>query len=141
MEIGSNTYQKYSWPGLFNLHELSPDPVVRHRFGLLLDLAFIEEEQISVQSRRGGGRSRAHPGGNGFESYKNLLYATEGKHAGGSHSRIIDTSRYQLPLEALYLRYRAFPAAQPFVIRNRVLGEMEPRDTEKTTGKRLEWER
>lgn len=127
VEVGSNTYQKYSWPGLFNLLDLSPDPVIRKRFGLLLDLAFIEEEQISVQGRRGGGRSRAYPGGSGFESYKNLLYAMKGHPAGSSHSRIIETSGYQLPPEAIYLRYRAFPATQPFAIRNRVLGELESR--------------
>ncbi len=131
VEVGANGYQKYSWPGLFNLHELSPDPLIRKRFGLLLDLAFVEEEQISVHGRRGGGRSRAYPGESNFESYKNLLYATKGQPAGSSHSRVIETSSYQLPPEAIYLRYRAFPAAQPFVISNRVLGELEsPKSSE-----------
>ena len=124
-EVGSNTYQKYSWPALFNLHELAPDPVIRNRFGLLLDLAFIEEAQISVKGRRGGGRSRGYYDANGFESYKNLLYAPEGQRAGSSHSRVFETSRYQLPAAAILLRKRAFPAAEPFVIRNRVLGELE----------------
>jgi hypothetical protein len=143
VEVGSNTYQKYSWPGLFNLHELSPDPIIRHRFGLLLDLAFIEEEQISVQGRRGGGRSRAYPQPNGFESYKNLFYATEGRPARSSHSRVMETSRYQLPPEAIYLRQRAFPAAAPFAIRNRVLGELEtvqgaePADDDAQGGRRI----
>ena len=125
-EVGSNGYQKYSWPALFNLHELAPDPLIRKRFGLLLDLAFIEEEQISVRGRRGGGRSRAYSGANAFESYKNLLYASEGQPAGSSHSRVIETSRYQLPAEAIYLRKQTFPAAKSFVIRNRVLGELAP---------------
>ncbi len=124
VEVGSNTYQKYSWPALFNLHELAPDPLIRKRFGLLLDLAFIEEEQISVHGRRGGGRSRAYSGANAFESYKNLLYAVEGRPVGSSHSRVIETSRYQLPPEAILLRKQVFPAAAPFVIRNRVLGEL-----------------
>ena len=137
IEVGSNTYQKYSWPGLFNLHELSPDPVIRHRFGLLLDLAFVEEEQLSVHGRRGGGRSRAYPGANPFESYKNLLYAQDGLPAGSSHSRVIETSRYQLPPEAIYLHYRAFPAAMPFVIRNRVLGEVKAPGSNDETGQRL----
>ena len=78
-EVGSDTYQKYSWPALFNLHELSPDPLVRERFGMLMDVAFIEEAQVSVKGRRGGGRSRAGYGKNGFESMKNLLYAPEGE--------------------------------------------------------------
>lgn len=136
-EVGSNTYQKYSWPALFNLHELAPDPVIRHRFRLLLDLAFVEEEQISVRGRRGGGRSRAYPGANAFESYKNLLFASESQPAGSSHSRVIETSRYQLPPEAILLRYRAFPAAEPCVIRNRVLGELETPRSKEDAGQRL----
>lgn len=137
VEVGSNTYQKYSWPGLFNLHELSPDPLIRQRFGLLLDLAFIEEEQISVNGRRGGGRSRAYPEPNVFESYKNLLYAHQGQPAGSSHSRVIETSRYQLPPEAILLRYRSFPAAAPFIIRNRVLGALDLSKLEADPGQRL----
>ncbi|MEO0586026.1 MAG: hypothetical protein AAF078_00140, partial [Planctomycetota bacterium] len=65
LEMGSDTYQKYSWPALFNLHELSPDPVVREQFGMLLDVALVEEAQVSIRGRRGGGRSRAGYGGNG----------------------------------------------------------------------------
>ena len=125
IEIGSNGYQKYSWPSLFNLHELAPDPLIRKRFGMLLDLAFIEEAQISVRGWRGGGRSRAYGGKRGLESYKNLLYAPEGQPALGSHSNVIETSRYQLPAAAIMLRFREFPAKEPFVIRNRALGELE----------------
>jgi hypothetical protein len=104
---------------------------------LLLDLAFIEEAQISVRGRRGGGRSRASGGANAFESYKNLLYAPKGCAAGSSHSRVIETSRYQLPPAAILLRKRAFPASEPFVIRNRVLGELETRRPDDTQGQRL----
>ena len=125
VELGSNTYQKYSWPALFNLLELAPDPLIRHRFKNLLDLAFIEEAQISVRGRRGGGRSRGNYDRNAFESYKNLLYAPGGQPAGSSHSRVIEASRYQLPAAAILLRTRAFPTAEPLVIRNRVLGELE----------------
>ena len=137
VEIGSNTYQKYSWPALFNLHDLSPDPVIRHRFGLLLDLAFIEEAQISVQGRRGGGRSRADGGALGFGAYKNLLHAIDGRPADCSHSPVIETSRYQLPAEAILLASRALPAPQPFVIRNRVPGQSEPPRPEDTDGQRI----
>ena len=123
IEVGSNTYQKYSWPALFNLHELSPDPVIRNRFGLLLDLACIEEAQISVRGRRGGGLSRADDSANSFASYKNLLFARDGQAAASSHSRVIETSRYQAPAAAVMLDKMAFPAAAPFAIRNRVLGK------------------
>jgi len=124
-EIGADTYQKYSWPALFNLHELSPDPLVRKRFGMLMDIAFIEEAQVSVNGRRGGGRSRAGYGKNNFESYKNLLYAPDGAAANSSHSKVIETSSYQLPAAAILLRKMAFPAYSSFVISNRVLGELD----------------
>ena len=127
IEMGSNTYQKYSWPALFNLHELAPGPVVRKQFGLLLDLAFIEETQISVRGRRGGGRSRADNGSHSFESYKNLLRAQDDQPAGSSHSRVIETSRYQLPPAAILLDQCVFPTTGPFAIRNRVPGELETR--------------
>jgi len=128
-EMGSDTYQKYSWPALFNLHELSPDPVVRKRFGMLMDVAFVEEAQVSARGRRGGGRSRAGYGKNSFEGYKNLLYAPKGIAAKCSHSKVIETSTYQLPAAAILLRKMAFPAAKPFVITNRVPGEMRPGKT------------
>jgi hypothetical protein len=125
IEVGSSTYQKYSWPALFNLHDLSPDPVIRHRFGLLLDLASIEEAQISVRGRRGGGLSRASGEKNSFECYKNLLFARDGQPAVSSHSQVIETSRYQVPAAAILLDKRAFPAVRPFAIRNRVLGQLQ----------------
>lgn len=137
VEVGSNTYEKYAWPSLFNLYDLSPDPLIRHRFGLLLDLAFVEEEQMSVRGRRGGGRSRADYAANPFEPYKNLLFAPAGQVAGSSHSRVIETSRYQLPPEAILLRFDTFPAAQPFVIRNRVLGELETIKNDEDAGQRM----
>jgi hypothetical protein len=130
VEMGSGTYQKYSWPALFNLHELSPDPVIRKRFGMLLDLAFIEEAQVSIQGRRGGGGSRTSYGYNNFEYYKNLLYAPEGIPAHASHTKILETSRYQLPAAAILLRTIEFPAQKPFLITNRVLGEIAHASTE-----------
>ena len=124
IEVGSNTYQKYSWPALFNLQDLAPDPIIRKRFGMLMDLAFIEEAQLSVRGRRGGGRSRAEGVNNSFESYKNLLFAPAGVRYGASHSKVIETSRYQLPAEAILLRAKAIPPKTPFLIQNRVLGEL-----------------
>ena len=120
VEVGSNGYQKYSWPALFNLHELSPDPVVRHRFGLLLDLALIDEAQISVKGRRGGGRSRANHNVGGFEPMKAMLL---GEGGGSTHSRVIEASRYQVPAEAILLHKGIYSVDRPYLIRNRVLGK------------------
>jgi hypothetical protein len=96
---------------------------------MLLDLAFIEEAQVSFRGRRGGGRNRAGYGKNSFESYKNLLYVPKDVAAGCSHSKVIETSLYQLPAEAILLRKCEFPKDKPYVIYNRVLGEMDPAKT------------
>lgn len=138
VEVGSNTYQKYSWPSLFNLHELALDPVVRDRFGLLLDLACIEEAQISVRGQRGGALSRGEYAPNSFAGSKNLLFAVEGQPAGSSHSRVIETSRYQLPAEAILLAKQTFPAAEPFVIRNRILGKLAAEKSAETHSQRID---
>jgi hypothetical protein len=123
-EMGSNTYQKYSWPALFNLHELSPDSVVRKQFGMLLDVALVEEAQVSVNGRRGGGRSRASKySKHSFEGYKDLLYGKKGT-TGCSHSKVMETSPYQAPAAAIMLRKMAFPTSKPFLITNRVPGEI-----------------
>lgn len=137
VEMGSDTYQKYAWPALFNLHELSPDEEVRKRFGQLLDLALIEEAQVSILGRRGGGRSRAGYAKNNFEGMKNLLYAPPDVGAGSSHSRAIETSRYQAPAAAILLRKTDLTAAMPFVIRNRVLGETALDSNADDAGQRL----
>lgn len=126
IELGSDTYQKYSIPPMINLYEFAPNPLVRKRFGMLLDLIFIEEAQISVHGRRGGGRSRAGYGKNNFEGYKNILYGDDVGEGGCSHSKVIETSTYQVPAAAIVLRKMAFPAERPFLIRNRVLGEIDP---------------
>ncbi len=120
IEVGSNTYQKYSWPALFNLHELSPDPVIRHRFGLLLDLAFIEEAQISVRGRRGGGHSRASGDGNGFDGYKNLLFARDGQ--AGRLQPLAGDRNQPLPTAG-----RRHPAGQARVSGSQALRHPQPR--------------
>jgi len=142
VELGSDVYQKYSWPHLMNLHDLAPDPVIRERFGMLLDLAFIEEAQSCIHGRRGGGRSRAGQGRygrNAFEGYKDLFYAPPGVQPGASHSRVFETSLYQLPPAAIALRYGMIAIDEPFVIQNRVLGEMMQNTNEVAGGENDNW--
>jgi hypothetical protein len=149
VEAGSNTYQKYTPPSILNMAELAPDPVVRKRYKMLLDLIFIEEAQISVYGRRGGGRSRADFGGNSWESTKNIMYGEAiGKSFGSSHNKIFETSNYQLPASAIALRKIEFPTDEPFEIINRTLGEREnieyeadedPRNVIKLNGRHLNY--
>ena len=125
VEAGSDTYQKYTPPIILTMAEIAPDPVVRERYKMLLDLIFIVDAQISVEGRRGAGRSRATWGKNSFENTKNLLYGIGlGKHGVGStHNKVFETSSYQLPASAILLRKMEFPTSEPFEIINRTIGE------------------
>jgi len=125
MEVGAE-YAKYSYPVLFNLYDLSPDPDVRKLAKMLLDISFIEEAQISfADGFRGGGKSRP-PRSDlelvpGMMKHKDLLFGEDGN---GTHSRVFETSQYQVPDIAIFLR-KFSDVAEPFLMRNRVLGESE----------------
>jgi len=106
--------------------ELAPDPLIRKRYKMLLDLIFIDDAQMSVQGRRGGGRSRASYGENPWEMTKNIMYGDDiGVHFGSSHNKMFETSTYQVPASAVILRKIEFPREQPFEIINRVIGEYD----------------
>jgi hypothetical protein len=124
MEVGAE-YAKYSNSVLFNLYDLSPDPDVRTLAKMVLDLVFIEEAQISFKDGfRGGGKSRyprtdPDTSRTGMMSHKQLLFGQGGS---GSHSRVFETSQYQVPEMAIYLREFG-DSEPPFLMRNRVLGQ------------------
>ena len=80
VEAGSNTYQKYTPQMILTMAQIAPDPLVRDRYKKLLDLIFIEDAQMSVNGRRGGGRSRApYFDDNGFEKTKDIMYGEDGR--------------------------------------------------------------
>ena len=143
VEAGSDTYQKYTPPTILNMAELAPDPVVRKRYRMLLDLMFIEDAQISVEGRRGGGRSRAGYAKNPWEATKWIMYGlSAGSRFGSTHNKIFETSTYQLPASAILLRKIEFPSEAPFEISNRVIGEMDGvtyvQDEDRRNGFRLD---
>lgn len=123
MELGAE-YAKYSYSVLFNLVDLSPDPEIRTLAKMVLDLAFIEEAQCSfADGFRGGGKSRT-PRTNpelvpGMMQHKRLLFGEVGS---ATHSRVFETSSYQVPDIAIFLREFG-DGEPPFLMRNRVLGE------------------
>jgi len=143
VEAGSDTYQKYTPPTILNMAELAPDSLVRKRYRMLLDLMFIEDAQISVEGRRGGGRSRAEYAKNPWEATKWIMYGVSpGSHFGSTHNKIFETSTYQLPASAIILRKIEFPTEAPFEISNRVIGESDgvpyPRDEDARNGFKLD---
>ncbi len=117
-EMGSSTYQKYSYPNLFNLAEFSTDPEVRRLARMHLDLSLIEEAQISINNRRGGGKSRGTIG-SGLEPIKKILFGDGG---GSTHTRVIEASEY-IPPDIAFVLYYHQPLLAPYTIMNRVPGQ------------------
>ncbi|MEO0509925.1 MAG: HEAT repeat domain-containing protein [Verrucomicrobiota bacterium] len=103
VEHASSNYEYHTYPSYFNLADFAPDPVVRQRARMFLDLALIEREQITISHLRGGSKSRAKKGGLGssFNPYVGLLYGERGSIS--SHSQI-STSGYMPPDAAVLLR-------------------------------------
>jgi hypothetical protein len=119
-EPGSG-YAHLTHENLVRLYTLAPDPEIRQVAKMVLDLVFIEEETLSVNGLRGGGRSRAGmPGLNKHAGIKNLVY---GEGVGdGRFSIEYELSDYQAPAIAVVLRLSK-GAVKPYVIYNRLPGE------------------
>jgi hypothetical protein len=62
-EIGSSQYAKHNWPSMLVLADASPDETVRRYARMLLDLAWVENSELSFGFARLGGTVRGgHPG-------------------------------------------------------------------------------
>ena len=112
VEPGSH-YAHINFDVMIDLYEVAPDPVVRQRAKMFLDLALIEDEQISVNGLRGGARSRTGPLAPDTSKFKDLVF-------GDAPGFLL--SDYQAPAVAIVLRH-AKGAIEPYHIRNRVPGE------------------
>jgi len=120
-ELGSSAYNYHSYDAHFNLVDLAPDPVVRQRARMFLDLSLIEIDQISISGVRGGVKCRAKQGGLGdkFNISRAMLYGERGSIL--SHAAIA-ASQYQPP-EAAVLLHKLGPPVPTFEIANRHPGE------------------
>ena len=112
IEPGSH-YAHITFDVMIDLREAAPDPDVRQLAKMFLDLALIEDEQLSVNGVRGGARSRAGPLGATTGKFKDLVF-------GDAPGVMI--SDYQAPPVAIALRH-AMGAASPYQIHNRLPGE------------------
>jgi hypothetical protein len=112
IEPGSH-YANITYNAMINLYEMAPDPVVRQQAKMFLDLALIEDEQISVNGYRGGARSRTPPLLATTSNFKDMVF--------GDKSGLLLTD-YQAPAVAIALR-NADGAVKPYEILNRVPGE------------------
>ncbi len=124
-EPGS-TYTEVTYVQLVRLYNLAPDPEIRQVAKMALDMVFIEDATLCVNNIRGGGRSRAYGAARGkHDGIKELVY---GESAADQRFSIeYELSDYQAPPIAVVL-HRAKGAVKPYVIYNRVPGEM-PKDS------------
>ena len=125
VEMGSHTYQKYSYPAIFALTIGAEDAIVRKRAKMFMDLSLIEEASLSFNYIRGGGKSRAsmHVGG-GIEHVIPALHGEKRDHKAwhlGQHVPVI--SGYRAPLEAILIRQKYHHREKPIIISNRRPGE------------------
>jgi hypothetical protein len=120
VELGSSSYEYKTYRGLFLLLDFAKDPVVAARARMLMDLALIEIEQISLSGLRGGSKSRAKDGGLDSRFNKTLarLY---GEH----HGYALEPpgfKGYEPGVPAILLR-RLGPTEKVYEIVNRHPGE------------------
>ena len=120
VELGSSNYEYKTYRGLYLLLDFATDPVVAARARMLMDLAMVEIEQISLSGLRGGSKSRAKDGGLDSRFNKTLarLY---GEH----HGYALEPpgfKGYQPPVPAILLR-RLGPTQKVYEIVNRHPGE------------------
>jgi len=131
VELGSTSYEYKTYRGLFLLLDFATDPVVAARARMLMDLALIEIEQISLSGLRGGSKSRAKDGGldSRFNKTLALLY---GEH----HGYALEPpgfKGYEPPVPAVLLR-RLGPTQKVYEIVNRHPGETIDVPQEMTQG-------
>ena len=131
VELGSSSYEYKTYRGLYLLLDFATDRVVAARARMLMDLALIEIEQISLSGLRGGSKSRAKDGGLDSRFNKTLarLY---GEH----HGYALEPpgfKGYQAPACAILLR-RLGPAKKVYEIVNRHPGETIVAPGEMTQG-------
>jgi len=79
-QLGSPAYTYKTYPHYFNLIELSPDPIIRQRARMYMDLVMMESAQISISGLRGGTKGRAKRGGLGdrWDPIQAMLYGQRG---------------------------------------------------------------
>jgi len=76
-QLGSSAYTYKTYPHYFNLLELAPDPVIRKRTQMYLDLIMVESAQISISGLRGGTKGRAKRGDWATGGTRSRPYFTE----------------------------------------------------------------
>jgi len=120
-QVCSSAYTYKTYPHYFNLIEFAPDPVVRKRAKMFMDIALVESAQMSISGLRGGSKGRAKRGGLGdrWDPYQAMLYGERGS---AFFLTMPADSSYQVPEPALLLRKLGKPATTYEIINDRPTG-------------------
>jgi len=121
VELGSGHYEYKTFRGLQSLLDFAEDPVVAARIRMFMDIALVENQQITLSGRRGGSKSRAKKGGGMHSRYDGTLACFYGERPGG----VLEPpgmKSYQAPDAAILLR-RLGPTQPVYEICNRLPGE------------------
>lgn len=115
-QLGSSAYTYKTYPHYFNLMELAPDPIIRQRARMYMDLVMMESAQISISGLRGGTKGRAKRGGLGdrWDPIQAMLYGERGS---SYFLTMPAASGYQAPEPAVLLR-KLGTTAEPYEIIN-----------------------
>ncbi|MEM9478743.1 MAG: hypothetical protein AAGA58_03680 [Verrucomicrobiota bacterium] len=115
-QLGSSAYTYKTYPHYFNLIELAPDPVIRQRAKMYMDLAMVESAQITISGLRGGTKGRAKRGGLGdrWDPIQAMLYGERGN---SYFLTMPAASSYEVPEPAILLR-KLGPMSEPYEIIN-----------------------
>ncbi|MEM7390791.1 MAG: HEAT repeat domain-containing protein [Verrucomicrobiota bacterium] len=115
-QLGSSAYTYKTYPHYVNLIELAPDPVIRQRAKMYMDLVMVESAQITISGLRGGTKGRAKRGGLGdrWDPFQAMLYGERGS---SYFLTMPAASRYQPPEAAVLLRKRG-RGIEPYEIVN-----------------------
>ena len=130
-QLGSCAYTYKTYPHYFNLLEHAPDPIIRKRAKMYIDIIMMESEQISISGVRGSTKGRSKRGGLGdrWDPYRALLFGERGS---AFFLMMPADSSYQVPEPALYMRKLGKPVKTYEIINDRCTSGAErkfPKDS------------
>gem|GEM_PF-2702426 len=128
VEQNSSTYVKYTLASLVNVYDFSPDPALRQRVKMTLDITLIDWAQEQIFGVRGGGgarmlgseaRTQAHAHSTWGIGW--LLFGGVGGFSYAPSQQLFASSGYRPSEFAVALAH--LPRSHSYEVRNRVLGE------------------
>jgi hypothetical protein len=112
------TTQLNVWAALLNVHDFAKDNPLKQRIKMLIDISFIEDEQLSVHGDRGRRRGNSARPECGLSAWKDLLLGEPSRRLGPDTSGMrgaLWTTSYEMPTPVVLLRKLQRPVANAAV--------------------------